>query len=284
MLPRRTLINPAAVQGRGLFTGRPVSAAFLPAPAGTGILFRRTDLPNSAAIPGTIASLAVQPPGIPARNTALGVGSAGVLTIEHALSALSGLGISDVIIELDGPELPIGDGSAAIFTEALWAAGLRYAAQDVAPLTISGEVTVEGAGGARITARPRSVAGCSYTYELDYGGGGVIAAQSATFDTARGDYRADIAPARTFCTLAEAQAMQKAGLFKDLTPRDLLVIGDAGPIDNAYLFENEPARHKVLDLIGDVSLVGRPLQLDIVAHRSGHALNHQLARALASPG
>jgi len=281
LAPRRTLINEAVVEGRGLFTGRPVTARFLAAAAGTGIVFRRIDLAGGPTIPALIASVAPAPEGIPARNTTLRDGSADVLTVEHALSALAGLGITDTIIEVSGPELPIGDGAASLFATALWAAGLRYAGEEVAPLRIEREVEVVGKGGATIIARPRIAPGSSYTYELDYGSvGGPIPTQSATLDTGRGDYIRDIAPARTFCTQAEAEAMKRAGLFARLSPRDMLVIGADGPIDNQYRFDNEPSRHKVLDLMGDLALVGCPIQADITARRAGHALNHAMARAL----
>lgn len=284
LIPRRTLMNAATVEGRGLFTGEPAIATFLPAPVGTGIVFKRIDLPEAPSIPATLASLSRPPPGIPPRNTTLrsACGSAELLTVEHVLAALMGLGVSDAIIEVRGPELPIGDGSAAPFTGALWAAGLRYAGADIEPLRVDREIVVTGDKGARITARPRSGSGCLYTYELDYGGAnGAIPAQAATFDTARGDFIKDIAPARTFCTEAEAEAMTKAGLFAHLDPRDVLIIAPPprGP-NNPYRFENEPARHKVLDLVGDLGLAGRPIQGEIIAHKSGHALNHKMAKAL----
>jgi UDP-3-O-acyl-N-acetylglucosamine deacetylase len=149
---------------------------------------------------------------------------------------------------------------------------------------ITREVVVER-GGARIVAGPRTGAGCLFRYELDYGPAAPIAAQSASWDSGTPDaaevYEREVAPARTFCTEAEARAFRAAGLFGDRSPRDMLVIGEEGPIDNAYRFENEPARHKLLDLIGDLALVGRPLHGEVVAMRSGHALNHELAAALA---
>lgn len=289
MTPRRTVFHAIEVSGRGLFTGRPATMRIVPAAAGSGIVFVRTDLPGSPRASATLASLASAPPGIPARNTTLRVGAAEVLTVEHVLSALTGLGVSDVEVHISGPEVPIDDGSAAVFAESIWKAGIRYLGEDAAPLTISREVTVMGAGGAAITARPRRAPGCSYEYILDYGAGGPIPAQRAAFDAATvhtpsppvlHNYLRDVAPARTFCTLAEAKAMQAAGLFKDLSPKDLLVIGENGPVENAYRFENEPSRHKLLDLIGDLALVGRPLQVDISASRTGHALNHAMGKAL----
>lgn len=281
MIPRRTLINAACVKGRGLFSGSESEVVFSPAAAGAGITFCRAGVPGVVA--ATVAALTEAPSGIPARNTNIRAVPGGeILTIEHAMSALAGLGITDVAVEVTGPEIPIMDGSAEPFVRALWAAGLRYAGSDAEPLRISREVVVMGRDGARVVARPRAVAGCLYTYELDYGTAGVIPAQSATIDTGNVDasYARDVAAARTFCTDAEAAAMAKTGLFKHLTARDMLVIGAKGPIDNAYRFENEPARHKLLDLIGDLALVGRPIQAEIVAHKAGHALNQAMARAL----
>ncbi len=281
MIPRRTLITATRVKGMGLFSGAASEVVFSPAVAGTGISFCRVGVPGTVV--ATVAALADAPAGIPARNTNIRAVPGGeILTIEHAMSALAGLGITDVVVEVTGPEVPIMDGSAEPFVRALWSAGLRYAGVDVEPLRILREVEVTGRDGAKIVARPRAAAGCSYTYELDYGAGGAIPAQSATLDTARTDasYTQDVAAARTFCTEAEAVAMAKAGLFKHLTARDMLVIGAKGPIDNTYRFENEPARHKLLDLIGDLALVGRPIQAEIVAHKAGHAMNQAMAKAL----
>ncbi len=276
-IPRRTLAAPASIPGRGLFTGKACTFTIAPAGPGSGIVLRRA----GGTIPATIAHLAPQPAGMPARNTIIAGPAGPFITTEHALSALVGLGVTDAVLDLDAPEFPIGDGSAAFIVQAVLRAGLRELPGTIAPMTLTREITVEGAG-SRITARPRSAPGCSYTYELDYGPDTPIPAQRASFELLprSTDYAQAVAPARTFCLQAEAEQMRAAGLFEGLSPRDLLVIGPDGPIDNAYRFENEPARHKLLDLIGDLALVGRPIQADITATRAGHALNHQLARAL----
>ena len=310
-----TLQSSAAVQGFGLFTSKPASLFILAAEPGHGITFRRADVPVS--IRAEIGHLAPQPPGIPARNTALAAPNHNppvtVLTTEHVLSALVGLGITDAIIELDGAEVPILDGSAKPFVDAILKAGIEFGGEiserlldrhgsrigtqsdpSGTPITLTREITIES-GPARITARPRAVPGARYTYELDYGPGAPIPPQRASWtvdpvqDSGPRDsglsssalrYVQDVAPARTFCLEAEAQQMRAMGLFKNLSPRDMLVIGPRGPIDNAYRFDNEPARHKLLDLIGDLALVGRPFQADITATRAGHAMNHAMARAL----
>jgi UDP-3-O-acyl N-acetylglucosamine deacetylase len=279
--------RPAELTGHGLFTGRPALLRIQPAVAGCGITFRRTDVKDAPLIPARIEALAPHPTGMPARSTNLaapGMPHAGIMTVEHLLSALAGMGSADCLVEIDGPEVPIGDGSASPFVEAIRRAGINRDAPPPAPLTLDREIIVE-AGDARIVARPRSRPGFCFTYQLDYGAGPILP-QSATFEgdntpAAADTYAAQIAPARTFCLEREAQAMRAMGLFTNLMPRDMLVFGERGPIDNELRFDNEPARHKLLDLIGDLALAGRPLQIDVVATRSGHSLNHALARELA---
>ncbi len=297
MSPRRTLAAPATLAGAGLFSGRRVSLRILPAQSGVGIAFRRADLPGTPAIPASIERLASSPErlGLPAalraRSTNLAHPDrpdAVVLTTEHILSALAGLGVTDATIELDAPEVPIGDGSARPFTEAILAAGIVDAppasGAPLTPLTLRAEVRVADAAGPSIVALPREEPGCSFEYRLDYGPSAPLAPQTASLTLgtpgAADRYAREIAPARTFCLEAEARAMRAMGLFADLSPRDMLILGPAGPIDNALRFPDEPARHKLLDLIGDLALIARPLQARIVADRSGHALNQALARAL----
>jgi len=277
---RRTLAAPVSIQGTGLFTDAPARCTIEPARAGTGILFAH----NTAEIPASIAHLAASPipafASLPARHTCLALGNARVITCEHVLSALAGLGITDARITLgETGELPIGDGSARLFSDAITAVGLRTFAEQAEAFTITETITVR-AGGATITAQPSDTP--SYTYHFEPPEGSPLKPQSATWAGDPDEYRAGVAPARTFSTLAEANQAQALGLFTSFTPRDLLVLDDTTgkPIDNALRFGDEPARHKLLDLIGDLALVGRPLCAKITATRSGHALNHELARLI----
>ncbi len=297
-LPRRTLATPAVVEGIGLFTEHSAHCTICPASAGTGIRFCRTDLPGSPVIPATIASLADRPvhpafASIPPRHTAVANAThpdAIVYTTEHLLAALLGMGVTDALIEIDTNELPIGDGSALLFTDAITAAGLRdfantTPADTIAPLTLDAPVTVTSPDRrASITAEPLGPDDTpSYRYQLDYGPSAPIPPQHAEWCSDTSDFLARIAPARTFSLAAEAQQMQALGLFRSFTPRNLLVIDDAGsPIDNTWRGESEPARHKLLDLIGDLALVGRPLHARVVATHAGHALNHAMAKALVA--
>lgn len=283
LTPQRTLAAAAELSGVGLFTGRPASVRILPGPPSAGLSLRRADLPGSAPFPATIASLAPHPTGMPARNTILappGSPASAIMTVEHLLSALAALGITDALAEVSGPEIPIFDGSAAPFVEAMQAAGLVNHGKGLAPVTLTEPITIESGAG-RITAAPRALPGCSYTYTLDYGPGAPISPQTFSF-TLPGPYPDQVAPARTFCLQAEAEQMRAMGLFKHLSPKDMLVLGPDGPIDNTLRYPDEPARHKLLDLIGDLALAGRPLQLDITAARAGHTLNHAMARSLAA--
>ena len=296
--PRRTLVAPVAVRGVGLFTERDVRCSIRPGEPGSGLCFRRTDLPDTPTIPAEIGSLASKPvhPAfalIPPRHTAVVSAShpdAIVYTTEHILGALVGLGITDALIELDSAEVPIGDGSAQAFTDAIMASGVRDIGgtrppNTIAPLTLAAPVTVTSPDGrSSITAEPIGIDDTpTYRYELDYGPNAPVPAQAAEWRGGQAAFLADVAPARTFSLAAEAQQMQALGLFRRFSPRDLLVIDEAGtPIDNSWRGESEPARHKLLDLIGDLALVGRPIHARVVAVRAGHALNHAMARALVA--
>lgn len=294
MIRRQTLKEPATVTGKGLFTARPATLVLRPAPLETGLVFRRTDMAGSSPIPAMAGRLTVDP-RMPGRNTMLahdpsrppGPDNPTVATTEHVLSALVGMGVTDAWIDLDAPEVPIGDASALPFVGAIQRAGLEDLGESLDPIRLNGRVSVSdtrpkpGEVGGVISAFPRESPGFEIVYTLEYGPKSGIPRQSARAVFRVDDYATTVAPARTFCLAHEAQAMRAAGLFQHVTPRDVLVLDERGnPIDNTLRFPDEPSRHKVLDLLGDLALVGRPMQARIVAERSGHALNHGLARAI----
>lgn len=292
-MQRATLKHPAILEGLGLFSAKPARASIHPAPANSGIRVSRTDVPGVRDVPARVDHISNQarhasmPPGLPGRNSSLAAApdaEFGIATIEHLMSALGALNVWDAHIELDGPEIPILDGSSDAFVRAIRTAGLELAAESPRR-QLNAFIEVTDKSGAAIRATPRRDGRCTFAYHLDYGPTSPIPRQSATFDPDRDDYAHGIAPARTFCLESEANAMHALGLFQHLTPRDMLVIGPTGkPIDNAFRFDNEPARHKLLDLIGDVALLGFPLAADITATRSGHALTHQLVREIQRAG
>ncbi len=269
---QRTLASAVVVSGRGLLGGEMAEARIEPAPADSGIAFERADLDPPVRIPALVDHSVSR-----ARRTTLISGETSIDTVEHCLSALAGLGIDNALIRLRGPELPCGDGSALPFVDAILQGGLEDLGAPRRVFRLREPIVIEDGGGS-IAALPSSSPGLQVLYELDYADrSDRIGRQTLSYDPERLDYRREIAPARTFSLKEEAEALQAQGLGTHLSPKDVLVIGRDGPIENAFRFEDEPVRHKVLDVLGDLSLVGRPLQARIVAGRSGHALNRRLA-------
>ncbi|MEC9373133.1 MAG: UDP-3-O-acyl-N-acetylglucosamine deacetylase [Planctomycetota bacterium] len=273
---QRTLAGEAVVSGMGLFTGQASTARIRAARPDSGVVFVRSDLADRPRIPATVEHVVARP-----RRTTLQAGEATIEMVEHCLSALAGLGIDNAVVEVDGGEMPAGDGSALPYVEAILAQGLSEQESARRPIVVTEPIVIRE-GDASITALPSPTANLDVMYDLDYrGGGAALHRQVCAFTLDPEAYLEKIAPARTYAMADEARAMRERGMFAHLTPRDVLVIGEDGPIDNELRFPDEPARHKVLDLIGDLSLAGRPVQARIIANRSGHALNHRLAAELA---
>jgi len=293
---RRTIRRRARLEGAGLFTGASTSVEFVPRDTGDvpGITVVRTDLsgvPRVRVTPGAVAPSAgdAVSAALAGRRTSLRLGpgrDARVETVEHVLSAAAGLGITDLDIEVAGPEIPILDGSAEPFSRALLDAGLQPLPGGVGVLAPREPIEVRDESGGSIVASPRAEPGLAVEYHLDYGAAAPALRGSVAFVT--GDpreYLASIAPARTFCLEHEARAFRAAGLFPGLTPRDVLVLtADGRAVENTLRFPDEPARHKLLDLLGDLALAGAPIRARVVARRSGHALNRELARRLGAMG
>jgi UDP-3-O-[3-hydroxymyristoyl] N-acetylglucosamine deacetylase / 3-hydroxyacyl-[acyl-carrier-protein] dehydratase len=276
---QRTIARPVTLEGRGLFMGEKATVKFSPAPVNHGIVFVRMDVTEAGApvrIPALVSHVTKR-----ARRTTLRRGAASIETCEHVLSALMGLGIDNVLVEITGPEFPGVDGSAQPYVELLTDAGIVEQEQPRRVLTVTEPVTVQD-GEAMVAALPADDPYMQVIYDLDYGSKGPIPKQLYAFNSSNGDYIHNIAPARTFVLETEAQALRKAGLGLHLGPDDVLVIGPKGALGKSGMrFEDEPVRHKVLDLIGDLALVGVPIRGRIVAYKSGHALNHMLARRLS---
>ncbi len=274
--PQRTLAQPAEVRGIGFLTGAAVSLRFAPAPPNTGIAFVRTDLRPPVRIPATVDRVTGT-----SRRTTLGHAPAQVMLVEHVLAALSGLKIDNCSIELDACEPPGLDGSARQFVAALADAGCIAQSARRAIWAVDEPVTVAH-GGATLTLYPAEDPGLRISYLLDYGPGCPIDRQAYTLDVTPEGVMADVAECRTFLLEREAMEFRRQGLGERLTPTDLLVFGSQGPIDNRLRFANEPARHKVLDVLGDLSLFGADLCGHVVAYRSGHPLNVRLVQTLAT--
>ena len=280
MRPRsqRTLRHAVAVSGAGYWSGRDNTVELLPAPAGAGVVFVRTDV----AVPVRIAA-SVEHRVEATSRTNLAVGGVRVQMVEHCLSALAGLGIDCCVVRVSAEELPGLDGSAQAFVEALDAAGVEDLAAPSVPLVVEETIRV-GDETSWVEASPPRFAGLSVEYELDYGPG-PIGRQSLSLRVTPDSYREGLAAARTFISADDAAALRAAGRGLHVTPRDLLVFGEHGPIDNPLRWPDECVRHKVLDLVGDLALAGRPIHAHVRASRSGHRLNGALAaRLLAAEG
>jgi UDP-3-O-acyl-N-acetylglucosamine deacetylase len=301
LLHRRTLASPISLRGDGLFTARPCTLTIHPAPAGTRLRLQLPPAPPFIIDPARLSPAIPHPAfaRIPPRCTTLAESptSPAAFTVEHALSALAALGVTDAVLTLDHhptahapshaphhaphhAEVPILDGSSLPFTSALARAGLKPLDPRVAPLTPAHPITVTD-GPASVTIEPADTPSWSYT--LDYTGtpaAAFIPPATVTWDGSPDTYLTHVAPARTYCLLPEAEQMRTLGLFTTLSPRDMLVLAPDGPIDNDLRLPDEPARHKLLDLIGDLALVNRPIRARITAVRSGHALHHKAAAAL----
>ena len=274
MKTQQTIEKPAEIKGRGLFTGEEVAVRFKPAPVDAGVVFVRVDGPSSARISAHVSNVTKR-----ARRTSLRNGTMAIETVEHCLAALHAMGVDNIEIELNGGELPGGDGSSQLFVDALRDAGICDQDAECKPITIQDTIRVCD-GDAELIAVPTGKEALEILYDLDYGPDAPIPRQIFAIQLSSQTFCGEIAPARTFLLEEEARQFQAAGLGQHLTYNDVVVIGPEGVIENEFRFADECVRHKILDLIGDLYLAGRPLHGKIIARKSGHALNHELVREL----
>jgi UDP-3-O-acyl N-acetylglucosamine deacetylase len=268
---QRTIAQDITLKGVGLHTGRKCRAVFKPAPENSGVKFVRTDLPGAPSFAALVSNVVDI-----VRGTTLGSGDARVYTIEHILSVLQGLEIDNLIVELDDSEPPVADGSSKEFVEAIESAGLveqnafrRYFTVNQ-PVEYASNQTI-----LRIEPADELEIEC----EIDYNHP-MVPQQTFTYRRTD-DYRKEIAPARTFCFDYEIEALKKNGLAKGGSLDNAIVIGPAGVYNpSALRFPNEFVRHKILDLMGDLMLLGAPLRARVVAKRCGHGHNIKFLRQL----
>lgn len=277
MKHQQTIERDVEFVGRGLFTGESVSMRVRPSEPHTGICFVRNDQSPPARIAALVENVSKR-----SRRTSLRNGTVAIETVEHCLSACAGLGLDNLQIEINGSEVPAMDGSSLPFVVALRAGGIctQDALRD--PYVIADIVRVVD-GDSELIALPSLDPQSDLleiSYDLDYGSDTVIGRQAYRVAITPENFEANIAPARTFVLEHEAVQLREAGLGTHLNYSDVLVIGKDGPIENRFRFPDECVRHKILDLIGDLALFGRPIVGRIFARKSGHALNHELALAL----
>ena len=265
----QTIAETLEFTGVGLHSGAPVTMRLLSAPAGSGVVFRRTDLDNFEipAIGRNVAKV----------SYATSLMRQGVLisTTEHLLSAFIGMGIDNVIVELDNLELPILDGSALPYVDAIQATGIRTQRRRRESMKILKPVEVRE-GNKFIGVYPGS--GYRIQYAIDFPS--PIGKQQTSVDLAAELYGQEIAPARTFGYKADENRLRDMGLIRGASPENAIVLGPRGPENGPLRFADEYVRHKVLDLIGDLALAGRRIEGLVVAERAGHAMHTALVSRL----
>jgi len=278
---QRTLKGPVEYRGVGLHSGKEINITVRPAEAGNGVTFVRTDLDNQPVVRAHGANMKARQ-----RRTCIQDGRAEVYTCEHLLAALYALDIDNAVVEIDGEEVPGLDGAAGEFFRGLRDAGCVDSRMPRATYVVNQPIYVRE-GSASIVALPGS-GKLTIEYHLDYpdlqrnGNASHVpgAKQIVGFEMSADNFERDIAPARTFVFQHEVEALRAAGLGKGANPQNTLVVGPDGPQENTLHWDDELARHKILDLIGDISNAGVDLDAHIIATRSGHGLNMALVKRI----
>src|SRR5215217_3898869 len=264
---QRTVRRAISCVGIGLHSGNKVRLSLKPAAAGSGIRFRRTDLGHHE-VPATVQHLA----GIQLA-TGLASNDVAVETVEHLLAALVSMNIDNVLIELNSPEVPIMDGSAAPFVYLIQEAGVKQQNAARKYLKIVRPIALSR-GDKRIALYPSDHFKVTYSISYDHP---LLRHQSRTLRVTEDTFIEELAPARTFTFLKDVEMLRQNGLALGGSLDNAIVLGETGVLNNALRFEDEFVRHKILDAIGDLALVGYPVIGHLVAHRAGHALHTEFA-------
>lgn len=291
-----TLKDSFTVKSKGLHTGKVITAKFCPAPENYGYKMQRIDLENQPIIE-CLADKVVET----TRGTVIAEGEVRVSTIEHAMAALYASGIDNCKVELDGPEMPILDGSAGIFVEQIRKVGIVEQSADKNFLELDHEIVIDGTKGEHIVITPFDYISIDITIAFE---SKMLASQSATLDNIA-DFADEVASARTFVFVKDVQPLLELGYIKGGDLDNAIVIYEnqqsqekldflademgiphmdatkLGFLNRKPLkWQNEMARHKLLDILGDLALIGRPLKAKVVALRPGHTINNKVARAI----
>ena len=270
---QHTLAGPVRCSGVGLHTGRPIGIQIRPGPPDSGVSMRRTDLPGAPAIPATWTHATETP-----LCTTLADGETRIATVEHLLAAMAGLGVDNAVVEVDGPEVPIMDGSAAPFVFLIECAGL--VAQPAVRRAIRLTRTVEVSDGARSAALGPAPSGLTVDFEVAFDSP-AIGRQARVAELDPTAFKRDLARARTFGFLAEVDQLRAAGLALGGSLDNAVVIdGDRVLNDGGLRYPDEFVRHKILDSVGDLFLAGAPIIGRFTGRRTGHALNSRLLAAV----
>ena len=276
---QHTLAGEITQAGVGLHSGVNTQVRILPAPAGSDRFFVRVDLPNTPIIPAQVAAVSQT-----VLSTQLGKDEVYVRTVEHLLAALAAMGVDNARIEIDGPEVPLLDGSAQIWCQSIAEVGLVSQAANnlTAPVVITEPIWIYQ-GDAFVCALPSPETRFSYGIDFNLA---AIGNQwhswllSTNLEKSAADFASEIAPARTFGLQHQIEHLQKSGLIKGGSLNNALVCGDQGWLNPPLRFANEPVRHKILDLVGDLSLLGNFPVAHFLAYKASHNLHIQLARKI----
>jgi UDP-3-O-acyl N-acetylglucosamine deacetylase len=269
---RRSIAQPATVRGTGLHTGADVTARMLPAEEGTGVRFRRTDLDPPAEIEARLEAVSQSE-----LRTSLGEGEAAVHTVEHVMAAVAAHGIDDLVIELDGAELPAGDGSVAPYFQALADAGLVELGGSATVYRPDAELVVRE-GDAAYRVAPGDSLRLTVTIEWDHP---AIGRQCGAYDITSDAFERELAGARTFGFVADADALWEKGLALGASPENTIALSDTEVVGTELRWPDEFVRHKAADLLGDLALLGGRLDAAVEAYRPSHSGNVALARAIS---
>jgi UDP-3-O-[3-hydroxymyristoyl] N-acetylglucosamine deacetylase len=265
---QKTIKNPISCSGIGLHSGGKVRLSLKPAPAGAGITFKRVDLPGQPSIPARIENLVNVN-----YATSLCQGDVHIQTVEHLMAAFAGLGIDNIIVELDAVEVPIMDGSAAPFIYLLHEAGIEVQDQPRQYISIKKSIRVKD-GDKSVMISPASEFRISYYLDFKHH---LLRHQRASLVCSEEVFTKEIARARTFGFLEEVMELRKNGLVKGGSLDNAIVIGRYNILNGGLRFSNELVCHKIMDSVGDLYLLGYPLLGHVVAHKAGHDLHSKLA-------
>jgi UDP-3-O-[3-hydroxymyristoyl] N-acetylglucosamine deacetylase len=268
---QRTVTKPVECHGVGLHTGSRVTLALFPAPADHGVVFRV--LPEGIEIP-------VRPGSLINGHyaTTIGVDGIELQTVEHLLAATRSLGVDNLVVEVDARELPAMDGSAAPFVSLLYAAGLTEQGAPRQPLAVTDVIRV-GDESRWIQIAPGAELRVSYTLDHDHP---AVGTQVVTIEPTEARFVGEIAAARTYGFLRDLDLLRQQGLARGGSLDNAVVVGEERVLNGALRFRDEFVRHKILDLIGDLALLGRPVIGHVVARNAGHTLHHRLVREIAA--
>lgn len=273
MEKQKTIASQVSLSGIGIHTGNKVNITLKPAQASSGVTFIRTDIPGAPRIQANVQSFLAAKFS---RRSSIGNNEVEVQTIEHLMAALSSLGIDNIDVGIDSNELPGMDGSAIKFVEALEKVGVVEQGQEKYIHVIKEPICIED-GASSITVVPSKEFKISYTLNYDHP---LLEAQFLEICVNAESFKAEIAPARTFCLESEASELQNQGLGLGANYENTLVVGKTGVIKNSLRFKDEFVRHKILDLIGDLCLAACPIRGHVIALKSGHSLNLKIAQKI----